>query len=114
METKICKYCGEAKPLNEFRRRYTAKPEDSSAAAYYNCCDSCEQLESRRKYLAKKKQAGTASATDLLTLEKINKLYAYRREDGLRTQGQGRPPSGIDSETLDGILKEMEEKANAR
>lgn len=75
METKKCRQCGEVKPISNYRPYY-------SGAGNYTVCKSCEKINSRAKYLARK--GDKATEADKAELAKIEQLYEYQRLCGLK------------------------------
>lgn len=74
METKICKQCGEIKPLTQFRQYYKGK-------GFYTICKSCESINTRAKYLNGKEHLSPAETKEL---GQINELYEIQRGLGLK------------------------------
>lgn len=82
METKICKQCGEIKPLEQYRKYYGGRK------GTYNTCKACERINSREKYLAGKVTNGTATDKEFEELQKIHQLWEYQVTLGLRPPRQ--------------------------
>lgn len=80
MEAKVCRQCGELKPLSQYRRYYGGR------TGHYTTCKACEKINSRLKYLESKD-----ALTDLERVErdKILKLYEAQRGAGLRPPSRG-------------------------
>lgn len=74
METKICKQCGEIRPLTQFRQYYKGK-------GHYTTCKSCESINTRAKYLNSKEHLSPA---ETIELKQINDLYEIQRGLGLK------------------------------
>lgn len=91
MEVKKCRQCGDVKPIELFRPSYNGN-------GTYTICRSCEQLNSRAKYLMRK--GAKATEDDKLELASIMQLYELQRACGLR------PPRTRRDE---GRKKELEE-----
>lgn len=73
-ETKVCKQCGEIKPLTQFRKYYKGK-------GYYGLCKGCESINTRAKYLNSKEHLSPSEKDEL---NKINELYTMQRGLGLK------------------------------
>lgn len=73
--TKICKQCGEIKPLDQYRKYYGGRK------GHYSTCKQCEKINSREKYLV-----GKTALTDVEReeLRKIYTLWEYQTKLGLR------------------------------
>lgn len=101
--TKICRQCGEIKPIDQYRRYYGGRK------GHYNTCKFCERINSREKYLANK---DTLTQAEDEELHKIYKLWEYQMVLGLRpprfTKGKATPLS----ESLDDIIDVYASKAN--
>lgn len=80
MEAKVCRQCGELKPLSQYRKYYGGR------TGHYTTCKQCEKINSRLKYLESKE-----SLTELERVErdKILKLYEAQRGAGLRPPSRG-------------------------
>lgn len=78
MTTKICKQCGEIKPLEQFRKYYGGRK------GHYTTCKLCEKINSREKYLANKEAEGAISEVESDELHKIYKLWEYQITLGLK------------------------------
>lgn len=76
IKTKVCKQCGELKPIDQFRSYYQGRK------GTYTTCKSCERINSRYKYLCSK-ESGSDSAIDE-ERKQIEELYALQRANGLR------------------------------
>ena len=74
METKTCTMCGQEKKVTEFRKY----PGIHQHKRYPYCCE-CEQIENRRRYLAKKMKQNTITTEEYCELRDIEK--------GLKTFG---------------------------
>lgn len=79
---KTCSRCGVEQPLENFRQYYNR----GENGGHYKYCKTCESIESRRKYLAKRGAAATPE--QLEELAKINKLYEKRSAMGLDIPGR--------------------------
>lgn len=84
-----CKQCGDSKPLSQFRRYYGGRK------GWYTTCLACERINSRYKYLLKKKEP---SAAELEEFGKIQALYDKQRDAGLRPPTLKVPKSTIVNE----------------
>lgn len=78
METKICKQCGELKPIEQFRRYYGGR------TGTYRTCKLCEKINARYKYLRGKATASILSGTEQVEHDKIEALYEAQRQAGLQ------------------------------
>ena len=72
-----CKQCGELRPESAFRQYYNRK------GGRYKVCRNCERINTRYKYLTKKKNKGTISPEELVELEKFYELFDILRQKGL-------------------------------
>lgn len=79
MNAKICKQCGELKPIEQYRKYYGGRK------GTYKTCKLCEKINARAKYL--KAKGDEISHDEEAELNKINKLYDAQRAAGLQ------PPS---------------------
>ena len=75
MSTKICKQCGELKPIEHFRKYYGGRK------GHYNTCKMCEKINARYKYLTNK---DTLCAAEINEQCKIEALYDAQRKAGLQ------------------------------
>lgn len=73
---KICKQCGELKPLEQFRKYYGGRKGS------YTICKMCEKINARAKYLRAKGDALTDS--EQLELNKIETLWAVQKAAGFQ------------------------------
>ena len=78
METKICKQCGELKPVEQFRKYYGGRK------GTYKTCKLCEKINARYKYLRGKATSSRLSSTEQVELDKIEALYSAQRKAGLQ------------------------------
>lgn len=76
MNSKVCKQCGELKPIEQFRKYYGGRK------GTYTTCKLCEKINSRAKYLSAKGE--TATADEFAELTKIYTLYDVQRKAGLQ------------------------------
>lgn len=76
MEAKVCKQCGELKPIDAFRKYYGGRK------GCYTVCKMCERINSRAKYLVAKGQKCTDSEVE--ELNKIQTLWDAQRKAGLQ------------------------------
>lgn len=75
MDTKVCKQCGELKPLTQFRKYYGGRKGN------YRTCKQCEKINSRAKYLTAK--GDKRSSAENNELKKISTLWEAQRSAGL-------------------------------
>ena len=95
MKAKVCKQCGDMKPLDQFRPYYGGRK------GTYTRCLQCERINSREKYLSKKKALTDAERKEL---DKIHQLYEAQRSCGLS------PPNTKQRiSDLDGMIKKYEQ-----
>lgn len=79
METKVCKQCGEIKPIELFRQYYGGRK------GRYTICATCEKINSREKYLSRKSSNDVGLTSDeALELSKIHALWDCQAKLGLR------------------------------
>lgn len=104
MDTKVCRQCGDVKPLEQFRKYYGGRQ------GTYTLCMSCERINSRVKYLEKKPARSQAEEAELA---KIYTLYEAQRACGLRPprREEGRRKELVDN--LDSMIQAYTAKANA-
>lgn len=76
MNTKICKQCGELKPIEQFRKYYSGRKGN------YNTCKVCEKINARAKYLRNKGEQ--MNYQEEAELDKIERLYEVQRKAGLK------------------------------
>ena len=81
MNTKICKQCGELKPIEQYRKYYGGRK------GHYNTCKLCEKINARYKYLRSKGESRTLSEES--EFYKIEKLYEAQRNAGLQPPNSG-------------------------
>lgn len=81
METKICKQCGELKPIEQFRKYYGGRK------GTYKTCKVCEKINARYKYLCNK--GDSISFEEGTELDKIKMLYEVQRKAGLQPPREG-------------------------
>lgn len=77
MDTKMCKQCGETKPVDRFRSYYGGRK------GTYNTCLACEKINTRYKYLKSKYDDSNINEDEMFELEKIYKLYNLQKSLGL-------------------------------
>lgn len=75
MNAKVCKQCGELKPIEQFRKYYGGRK------GHYNTCKMCEKINARYKYLNNKE---THCSAEIDELAKIEQLYEAQRQAGLQ------------------------------
>lgn len=95
MNTKICKQCGELKPIEQYRKYYGGRK------GHYNTCKLCEKINARAKYL--KSKGDEISKLEEIELNKIYKLYEVQRQAGLQPPNQAMRVKPI-SESIDDML----------
>lgn len=102
METKVCKRCGKEQSVDQFRAYYGGKK------GLYNFCKTCEKIDQRRKYLARKDSESPdgLSSDEQIELDKINELYAARQAAGLSVPIR-RSAKGV-TNLVDQLLTDME------
>lgn len=76
MNVKICKQCGEIKPIEQYRKYYGGRK------GTYKVCKSCEKINARAKYLRAK--GDSMSIEEERELDKIEQLYNMQRRAGLQ------------------------------
>lgn len=81
MNAKICKQCGELKPIEQFRKYYGGRK------GHYNTCKLCEKINARAKYL--KSKGDSMTFQEGAELDKIYKLYEAQRAAGLQPPREG-------------------------
>lgn len=101
MEAKVCRQCGELKPLSQYRKYYGGR------TGHYTTCKQCEKINSRLKYLESKE---TLTEVERIERDKILKLYDAQRGAGLRPPSRGgrraEAVTGLDA--LDAMIDEYE------
>ena len=80
MDTKVCKWCGQEKSVDNFRDYYEGRK------GKYTYCKECERIETRRKYL--KRRGDKCTQEQLDELDSIEKLYDAREAKGLSVPGR--------------------------
>lgn len=76
MNAKVCKQCGELKPIEQFRKYYGGRK------GHYNTCKLCEKVNARYKYL--KSKGESIDYSEESELDKIERLYEAQRAAGLQ------------------------------
>lgn len=79
METKVCRFCGEEKSVDDFRNYYDGRK------GKYSYCLECERIETRRKYL--KRKGDKCTPEQLQEIKSIERLYEARLAKGLSVPG---------------------------
>lgn len=103
MNAKVCKQCGELKPIEQFRKYYGGRK------GTYKTCKLCEKINARYKYLvAKGESIGYDEESEL---GKINRLYEAQRAAGLQ------PPSKAERnkplvDSLDDMISKYEKQSS--
>ena len=77
---RVCRQCGELKPLERYRKYYAGR------TGHYTTCKSCEKINSRLKYLESKDSLNEA---ETIERDKILALYEAQRNAGLRPPNRG-------------------------
>lgn len=80
METKQCRQCGEVKPIDQFRKYYEGR------GGHYTYCLDCERINTRCKYLTRKKALKPEEQTELNV---INELLEAQRAAGFKPPMRG-------------------------
>ena len=88
---KTCRQCGEAKPLEQFRKYY------NNRKGTYTICLDCERINSRHKYLSRK---GAKTESDIIEIGKIETLYDVQRRAGLKPPNTAMIKDAIDLDSL--------------
>lgn len=106
MNAKICKQCGELKPIEQFRKYYGGRK------GTYKTCKLCERINARAKYLRAKGDMGRTQDENAELL-KIYQLYEAQRAAGLQPprEGQGRKTPLVDS--IDDMINKYSAQAAA-
>ena len=102
MDTKICKQCGELKPIEQFRKYYGGRK------GTYNTCKTCEKVNARYKYLRRK---GPMTDEDQAETSKIELLYDLQRKAGLRPPNSDMSRSKPIADSLDDMLAKYKDIA---
>lgn len=95
MTTKICKQCGELKPIEQFRKYYGGRK------GHYTTCMLCERINSRAKYLYHKEALTEAEETELAQIEK---LYEVERALGMQPPRTTSSPTSL-TENVNELLE---------
>ena len=103
--TKICKQCGELKPIDQFRKYYGGRK------GTYRTCKFCEKINSREKYLAKKAMTHDITDAERIELEKIHTLWDYQRAIGLEPPRVNKYNKSLSIEELDKLTQEYAKRA---
>jgi hypothetical protein len=107
MTTKVCRQCGEIKPIEQFRKYYGGRK------GTYNTCKFCEKINSREKYLSRKESSGTITEAEQEELHKIHELWRHQMTLGLKPPRFAKGKSTPISESLDDLVAKYAEQANA-
>lgn len=97
MENRICKQCGERKPLSNYRSYYGGRK------GRYRICNTCEKINSRAKYLENKPNKDKEQIEEL---NKIHSLWELQRKLGYC------PPTKKDKESIVDSIDEALKKYN--
>lgn len=103
MDTKICKQCGEIKPVSQFRKYYGGRK------GTYKTCKMCEKINSRAKYLMNKGEA--CSDADIIELKKIQTLWEAQRAAGLQPPRENAGRALPLVESLDDMISKYTQQA---
>ena len=103
--TKICKQCGELKPIDQFRKYYGGRK------GTYKICKFCEKINSREKYLRRKENNDTIADAERIELEKIHTLWEYQRAIGLEPPRVNKHSKSPSIEELDKLTQEYAKRA---
>lgn len=103
MDTKICRQCGEVKPVSQFRKYYGGRK------GTYKTCKMCEKINSRAKYLMNKGEA--CSDADLVELKKIHILWEAQRAAGLQPPRENAGRALPLVESLDDMINKYTQQA---
>lgn len=103
MNAKICKQCGELKPIEQFRKYYGGRKGS------YKTCKLCEKINARAKYLEAK--GDEKNYDEEAELDKIHRLWEVQRAAGFQpplNSGNRKVPL-VDS--LDDMISKYADKA---
>lgn len=100
---KMCKQCGELKPVEQFRQYYGGRK------GYYTICRACEKINSRAKYLEKKQELTEAERVEL---DKIYTLYDAQAACGLQPPRRSDGRSTKLTDDLDAMISAYASRAN--
>lgn len=103
MDTKICKQCGEMKPVSQFRKYYGGRK------GTYKTCKMCEKINSRAKYLMNKGDA--CSDAEVIELKKIHTLWDAQRAAGLQPPRENAGRALPLVESLDDMISKYTQQA---
>ena len=101
MDAKVCKQCGELKPIEQYRKYYGGRK------GTYNTCKTCEKVNARYKYLRRKNDL--LSESENIELSKIEKLYDLQRAAGLQPPNSDTGRSKPIADSLDSMLAKYKE-----
>jgi hypothetical protein len=104
MNAKICKQCGELKPIEQYRKYYGGRK------GHYNTCKLCEKINARAKYLRSKGES--MDYDEERELSKIEKLYEAQRAAGLQPPGKSERSKPIVDSLDDMIAKYSQTTSN--
>lgn len=100
MNAKICKQCGELKPIEQYRKYYGGRKGN------YKTCKLCEKINARYKYLvAKGESIGYQEEAEL---GKIEKLYEVQRAAGLEPPRRGAERNTPLADSLDDMISKYD------
>lgn len=105
MNTKVCKQCGELKPIEQFRKYYGGRK------GTYTMCKTCEKINSRAKYLTSKGDSKTDEERE--ELQKIYSLWDAQSAAGLNPPKQSDGKKSPLTEQLDQMIEKYKGKAAA-
>lgn len=97
MNTKVCKQCGQLKPIEQFRKYYGGRK------GHYNTCKLCEKINARCKYLRNKGDINRSNA-EHEELLKIYTLYEAQRAAGLQPPREQSGRSTQIADSLDNMI----------
>lgn len=104
MTTKICKQCGELKPIEQFRKYYGGRK------GHYNTCKLCEKVNARYKYL--KSKGESIDYSEESELNKIERLYEAQRAAGLQPPRKDAERNKPLVDSLDDMISKYEQKSS--
>ena len=103
MNAKVCKQCGELKPIEQFRKYYGGRK------GTYTICKTCEKINSRAKYLTNKGEA--INYQEEAELNKIHRLWDAQRAAGLQPPHVSPGRTIPLAESLDDMISKYEQQA---
>lgn len=106
MATKICKQCGDLKPIEQFRKYYGGRK------GTYRTCKLCEKINARFKYL-KSKGEENLNDNEKVELDKIYLLYDAQRKAGLQPPREGAGRNVPIADSLDDMISKYSKQAES-